>query len=48
MNFNQRAENETSSANIRNEREFEIIYEEIREYSTIKQILEGNCEKVLY
>jgi len=30
------------------EREFETVFNQIREYSTVKQILEGNSEKVLY
>ena len=39
---------ETSPANVVNEREFEVIFREIREYSTIKHVLEGNSERVIF
>lgn len=45
---NQRSQDEVGPASLLNEREFELIHREIREYSTLKQILEGNSEKVLY
>jgi len=36
---NQRASMETGPSNLLSEKEFETVYTEIREYSTIKQIL---------
>lgn len=43
-----RAPNETGPANLLSEKEFETVFRQIREYSTIKTILEGNSESVLY
>ena len=50
VNFmmNQRPELEAGPASVMNEREFEAVLKQVREYSTVKQILEGNSEKVIY
>lgn len=49
INFiNGRVPDEAGPANLLSEKEFENVFRQVREYSTIKQILEGNHESVLY
>lgn len=45
---NQRASMDTGPSNLLSEKEFETVYTEIREYSTIKQILQSNSEKIIF
>ena len=43
-----KAPNEAGTSEVLSEREFEQVFRQIREYSTVKQILEGNSEKVIF
>ena len=49
INFmNDKAPVESGPADLLNEKEFEKVFYQIREYSTIKHILEGNSESVIF
>ena len=39
---------DASPSNLLSEKEFENVYTEIREYSTIKQILQDNSEEIFH